>query len=124
MTNQLGTKSNLSMRGETMVLFSLSFPKFNYLLIIISCFCPFQLLSFPGLNFHHTYPSYFYAYFLDSDRLWELERDKIRLKEQLDTQRRDTFSKERAEYWKKTNKSKKLLEKGFKKLKGKIQVCK
>lgn len=57
-----------------------------------------------------------------SDKLGELERDKIRLKEQLDAQRRDTFSKERAEYWKKSNKSKNILKKGLKKLKGKIQV--
>ena len=58
-----------------------------------------------------------------SDKLGELERDKIKLKEQLDAQRRDTFSKERAEYWKKNNnKSKNILKKGLKKLKGKIQV--
>jgi len=57
-----------------------------------------------------------------SDKLGELERDKLRLREQLDAQRRDTFTRERAEYYQKRNKSKNLLKKGFKKLKGKIQV--
>ena len=58
-----------------------------------------------------------------SDRLGELERDKIRLKEQLAAQRRETLAKE-MDYWKKSsNKSKNILKKGFKKLKGKIQVC-
>lgn len=57
-----------------------------------------------------------------NDRLGELERDKVRLKELLDSQRRDTLSKER-DYWKKSNKSKNILKKGLKKLKGKIQVC-
>lgn len=57
-----------------------------------------------------------------SDRLGDLERDKVRLKEQLNAQRRDTLTRDR-DYWKKSNKSKNILKKGLKKLKGKIQVC-
>ena len=58
--------------------------------------------------------------FLSSDRLGELERDKVRLTEQLVAQQREHLAKE-IDYYKKS-KSKNLLKKGFKKLKGKIQV--
>ena len=60
-----------------------------------------------------------------SDRLSELERDKQRLQDQLAAHRRETLSRD-MEYWRKTNsnnnKSKNILKKGFKKLKGKIVV--
>ena len=56
-----------------------------------------------------------------SDRLGELERDKARLTEQLVAQQREHLAKE-IDFYKKTGKSKNLLKKGFKKLKGKIQV--
>jgi hypothetical protein len=56
-----------------------------------------------------------------SDRLGELERDKARLTEQLVAQQREHLAKE-IDYYKKSGKSKNLLKKGFKKLKGKIQV--
>ena len=59
--------------------------------------------------------------FVGSDRLGELERDKVRLTEQLVAQQREHLAKE-IDYYKKSNKSKNLLKKGFKKLKGKIQV--
>lgn len=62
-----------------------------------------------------------YFSFVVSDRLGELERDKARLTEQLVAQQREHLAKE-IDYYKKTNKSKNLLKKGFKKLKGKIQV--
>lgn len=57
---------------------------------------------------------------LHSDRLGELERDKARLTEQLVAQQREHLAKE-IDFYKKS-KSKNLLKKGFKKLKGKIQV--
>lgn len=58
-----------------------------------------------------------------SDRLGELERDKQKLQERLASHRRETLSRD-MDYWKKTNnnKSKNILKKGLKKLKGKIQV--
>ena len=55
-----------------------------------------------------------------SDRLGELERDKVRLSEQLMAQQRDHLVREMDHL--KKSKSKNLLKKGFKKLKGKIQV--
>ena len=48
------------------------------------------------------------------------------MQEQLAAHRRETLSRD-MDYWKKSsssnNKSKNILKKGFKKLKGKIQVC-
>ena len=55
-----------------------------------------------------------------SDRLGELERDKVRLSEQLVAQQREQLVREMDVL--KRSKSKNLLKKGFKKLKGKIQV--
>ena len=55
-----------------------------------------------------------------SDRLGELERDKARLSEQLIAQQREHLVREMDIL--KKSKSKNLLKKGFKKLKGKIQV--
>ena len=55
-----------------------------------------------------------------SDRLGELERDKFRLSECLIAQQREHLARE-MDYLKKS-KSKNLLKRGFKKLKGKIQV--
>ena len=63
---------------------------------------------------------FLYLYCLNSDRLGELERDKARLTEQLVAQQREHLAKE-IDFYKKS-KSKNLLKKGFKKLKGKIQV--
>ena len=60
-------------------------------------------------------------FYVVSDRLGELERDKARLTEQLVAQQREHLAKE-IDFYKKTGKSKNLLKKGFKKLKGKIQV--
>lgn len=54
-----------------------------------------------------------------SDRLGELERDKARLTERLIAHQKEQISKE-MDHWKK-GKSKNILKKGFKKLKGKIQ---
>ena len=59
----------------------------------------------------------FFAFF--SDRLGELERDKARLTERLMAHQKEQLSKE-MDLWKKS-KSKNILKKGFKKLKGKIQ---
>ena len=61
-----------------------------------------------------------WAHFYTSDRLGELERDKIRLSEQLSIQQREHLARE-IDFFKK-GKSKNLLKRGFKKLKGKIQV--
>ena len=57
---------------------------------------------------------------LFSDRLGELERDKARLSQQLIAQQREHLAREMDFY--KKSKSKNLLKRGFKKLKGKIQV--
>lgn len=54
-----------------------------------------------------------------NDRLGELERDKMRLSEQLAAQQREHLARE-IDFFKK-GKSKNLLKRGFKKLKGKIQ---
>ena len=55
-----------------------------------------------------------------SDRLGELERDKARLSEQLIAQQREHLVREMDIL--KKSKSKNLLKRGFKKLKGKIHV--
>ena len=56
-----------------------------------------------------------------SDRLGELERDKARLSEQMIAQQREHLVRE-MDTLKRSKKGKNLLKKGFKKLKGKIQV--
>ena len=91
-----------------------------------------QPFLFNLLPFSHTFQSpliLIFTFLLPlpcSDRLGELERDKQRLQEQLAAHRRDTLSRDMTrdmDYWKKNNKSKNILKKGLKKLKGKIQVC-
>ena len=72
-----------------------------------------------GVGFHST-ASGFYPSLHCSDRLGELEHDKLRLSEQLAAQQREHLARE-IDLFKK-GKSKNLLKRGFKKLKGKIQV--
>ena len=57
-----------------------------------------------------------------SDRLGELQRDKARLSEKLVAQQREHLHRE-MDILKNKNKSKNILKKGFRKLKGKLQVC-
>ena len=71
--------------------------------------------------FKHLVLTFLLSSFLSrSDRLGELERDKARLSEQLIAQQREHLVREMDIL--KKSKSKNLLKKGFKKLKGKIQV--
>ena len=72
--------------------------------------CPLTTLEIPSLPPSSS----------ASDRLGELERDKARLSEQLIAQQREHLVREMDIL--KRSKGKNLLKKGFKKLKGKIQV--
>lgn len=74
----------------------------------------------PSLSLPLSSPSLFSLSLPPSDRLGELERDKARLSEQLIAQQREHLVREMDIL--KRSKSKNLLKKGFKKLKGKIQV--